>query len=67
MDDDKEYGCTITSEMCQLKALAIAKELGIMGFKGTLRLYQVAASERLPTWLVAGIGTAWQRPTMHSS
>ena len=53
--------------MCQLKALAITKELGITGFKATLRLCQVAAGERVLTWLVAGIGMAWQQPTMHST
>ena len=50
--------------MCQLNALAITKEPGITGFKATLCLCQVAAGERVPTWLVAGIGRAWQRPTM---
>ena len=38
VDDQKQYGCAVTSEMCQLKALAITKELGIMGFKATLCL-----------------------------
>ena len=35
MDDKRQYGCTVTSEMCQLKALAISKELGITGFKAS--------------------------------
>ena len=53
--------------MCQLKALAITKEQYIMGFKAKLHLCQVAAGKRVPTWLVAGNGAAWQRPTMHST
>ena len=36
-----------------------------MGFKATLHLCQVAAGERLPAWLEAGIGAAWQWLTMH--
>ena len=36
LDDKRQYGCTVISEMCQLKALAVTKELGIMGFKATL-------------------------------
>ena len=67
VDDKRQHGCAVTSEICQLKALAITKELGITGFKATLSLCQVAASERVPTWLIAGIGTAWQWPTMHST
>ena len=57
----RQYRCAVTSEMCQLKALAVTKELGIMGFKATLCLCQVAAGKLVPIWLVAGIGTAWQR------
>ena len=34
--------------MYQLKALAITKELGIMGFKATLRLCQEVAGEWVP-------------------
>ena len=34
--------------MCQLKALAITKELGITGFKATLRLCQEAPGEQVP-------------------
>ena len=49
VDDKRQYGCTVTSEMCQLEALAITKELGITGFKATLHLCQEAASERVPT------------------
>ena len=67
VDNKRQCGCTVTSEMCQLKALAVTKELGITGFKATLHLCQVAAGEREPTWLVAGINVAWQRPTMHST
>ena len=44
MDDKRQYRCAVTSEMCQLKALAITKELGITGFKATLRLCQVAGA-----------------------
>ena len=43
VDDKRQYGCAVTSEMCQLKALAVTKELCIMGFKATLHLCQVAA------------------------
>ena len=67
VDDKRQYGFAVTSEMCQLKALAITKELGITGLKVILRLCQVAAGEQLPDWLVAGISAAWQRPTMHST
>ena len=63
-DDRRQYGCTVTSEMCQLKALAVSKELGIMASKATLSLCQEAGSERVPAWLVAGIGTPLQWP-MH--
>ena len=52
--------------MCQLKAVVITKEQCITGFKATLCLCQVAASKRVPTWLVAGNGGARQRPTMYS-
>ena len=34
--------------MCQLKALAVTKELGITGFKATLHLCQEAAGEQVP-------------------
>ena len=57
--DKRQYECAVTSEMCQLKALAVTKELGITGFKSILRLCQVAADKRVPTWLVAGISAAW--------
>ena len=49
MDDKRQYGCTITNEMCQMKALAVSKELGITGFKATLYLCQEAPGERVPT------------------
>ena len=49
MDDKRQYGCTVTSEMCQLKALAVTKELGNTGFKTTLHLCQVVAGEQVPT------------------
>ena len=55
MDDKRQYGCAVTSEMCQFKALAITKELGITGFKATLHLCKVAASEQVLTWLVAEV------------
>ena len=35
--------------MCQMKALAVFKELGITGFKATLHLCQEAPGERVPT------------------
>ena len=49
VDDKRQYGCTVTSEMCQMKALAVPKELGITGFKATLHLCQEAPGERVPT------------------
>ena len=49
MDDERQYGCTVTSEMCKMKALAVSKELGITGFKATLHLCQEAPGERLTT------------------
>ena len=36
VDNKRQYGCTVTSEICLMKALAVSKELGIMGFKATL-------------------------------
>ena len=42
----RQYGCAVTSETCQLKAVAITKELGITGFKATLCLCQVASGCR---------------------
>ena len=56
-----------SSEMCQLKALGITKEQCITGFKAILRLCQVAAGKRVPTWLVVGNGAACQQPMMHST
>ena len=38
-----------------------------MGFKAILHLCQVAVGKQVPTLLVAGNGTAWQWPTMHST
>ena len=49
MDDKRQYGCTVTSEMCQMKALAVSKELGITGLKATLHLCQEVPGERVPT------------------
>ena len=34
-----------------------------MGLKAILRLCQVAAGKWVPTWLVVGIGAAWQWTT----
>ena len=48
VDDKKQYECTVTSEMCQMKALAVSMELGITGFKATLHLCQEAGSEQVP-------------------
>ena len=61
MNDERQYRCAVISEMCQLKALAITKDLCITGFKAILRLCQGATGKRVPTWLVAGNGTTWQR------
>ena len=33
VDDKRQYGFAVTSEMYQLKALAITKDLGITSFK----------------------------------
>ena len=49
MDDKRQYGCPVTSEMCQMKALAVSKELGITGFKAILHLCQESPGERVPT------------------
>ena len=49
VDDKKQYGCTVTSEMCQLKVLAVNKELGITGFKATLHLCQEEPGKQMPT------------------
>ena len=49
MEDKRQYGCTVTSEMCQMKALAVSKELCITGFKATLHLCQEAPGEWVPT------------------
>ena len=38
MNDKRQSGYAVTSEMCHLKALVITKELGITDFKATLRL-----------------------------
>ena len=57
-DDKRQYGCAVTSEMCQLKALAITKELGIMGFKATLRLCQVAGADLSSSGDRHGVATA---------
>ena len=49
MDDKRQYGCTVNSEMCQMKALAVSKELGIKGFKATLHLCQEAPGKQVLT------------------
>ena len=49
VDDKGKYGCTVTSEMCQMKALDVSKELGIAGFKATLHLCQEAPGKRVLT------------------
>ena len=38
VDDKRQYGYVVTSEICYFKALVIIKELGITDFKATLRL-----------------------------
>ena len=42
VNDKRQYGCAVSSEMCQLKALAITKEQCITGFKAILLVCQVA-------------------------
>ena len=49
MDDKRQYGCTVTSEMCQMKVLAVSKKLGITGFKATLHLCQEVPGKCVPT------------------
>ena len=66
VDDKRQYGCTVTSEMCQMKAVAVSKELGITGFKATLHLCQEAPGERVLT-ASNRIGAVWQRSTMLST
>ena len=58
MDDKRQYGCS--SEMCQLKALATTKELGITGFKATLRLCQVAGADMSNSGDWHGVAMAYQ-------
>ena len=53
----------VTSEMCQLKALAVAKELGITGFKATLRLCQLAGANLASSRDRLGVATA--NPAQH--
>ena len=72
MDNKRQFGCTVTTEMCQLKALAVTKEPGITSFKATLRLYQVAADKLVQIWLQQR-GLAWRgngqpciAPTCHA-
>ena len=58
VDNKRQYRCTVTSEMYQLKALAITKELGITGFKATLRLCQVAGADLSSNGYRRGVATA---------
>ena len=58
MDDKRQCGCAATSEMCQLKALAVTKELGITGFKVTLRLCQVVGADLSSSGDWHGVATA---------
>ena len=48
MDYKRQYEYMVTSEMCQMKALAVSKELGITGFKATLHLCQEVPGEPVP-------------------
>ena len=67
MDDSRQYGCAVTSEMCQLKALATTKELGIMGFKATLRLCQVAGADLSSSGDQRGMALAYQAYHPHTT
>ena len=57
MDDKRQYGFTVTSEMCQLKAIAITKQQCITGFKATLRLCQVAGADLTSSGNRRGVAT----------
>ena len=64
----KDYAITwMIKDNTDMQLLVNTKELGIMDFKVILLLSQVAAGERVPTWLVVGISAAWQRPTVYST
>ena len=52
--------------MCQLKALATTKELGITGFKATLRLCQVAGADLSSSGDRLGEATAYQAYHPHT-
>ena len=74
MNDKRQYGCAVTSEMCQLKALAVNNKPGNSGSKATLGLCQVAAGKLVLIWLAAGIcmaqhgnGQPSKAPTCHAS
>ena len=67
MDDRRQYRCTVTREMCQLKALATTKELGIMGFKATLHLCQVASADLSSSGDRHGMTTAYQAYHPHTA
>ena len=58
VDDKRQYRCAVTSEICQLKALAITKEIGLMGFKATLHLCQVAGADLSSSRDRCGVATA---------
>ena len=67
VDNKRQYRCAVTSEICQFESSSYNQGTRHTGFKATVRLYQVAAGERVLTWLEAGIGMAWQWPTMHNT
>ena len=67
MDDRRQYRCAVTSEMCQLKALAITKELGITCFKAILRLCQVACADLASSRDRCGMATAYQAYHPHTA
>ena len=63
VDDKRQYGCAVTSEMCQLKTPALTKQLGITGFKATLCLCQVEGADLSSSREWRGVATA----NMHST
>ena len=65
----KAYTASVSSSCRQAGAnLASSGEWrGVATANDALRLCQVAAGKRVPIWLVAGNGAAWQQLTMHST
>ena len=58
VNNKRQYGCAVTSEMCQLKALAITKEQCTTGFKATLRYCQVGGADLASSGDRCGVATS---------